>query len=146
MLTSSFAHNPFRIKIYVNSPSFEKYTSAVNSDLKSVNRAGFEEHLLSFEPKGISFDIEIQPFFFPGTSESAFEDDFSTSTSLEEIITNCYNEEKAKPDEFLSSAAEDSTAFLYFSFKKYFFLRAGSATQKIDLLLQLYRSKSFFPD
>ena len=57
--SSSFAPNLSIIKIDFEAPSFEKILSTVTSDLTSVRRSNFEEHFLTFEPRGISFDIEI---------------------------------------------------------------------------------------
>ena len=39
---------------------FKKNVYAANSNLESVNITYFEEHLLSFEPKEIDFDIGIE--------------------------------------------------------------------------------------
>ena len=65
---------------------FKNHLPTVISDLESVNSTDFEDHVPSFENKELNFDIELEPFVFPITSESTFEDDLRTSSVLEDLI------------------------------------------------------------
>ena len=134
-------------------PSFEKRLSAVVSGLESASSADVEVNFLSFDPKELKFGIKFKVLVFPCPSESTFEDDFSASSCLGELIATSSIERSPNTDEFLTSVTKDSTASPSIIHKKSFRPTSGecysegifsaSTLQIENRSLWLYPSESF---
>ena len=98
----------------------KSFFSTATSDPESSSSADFNKHLLSFDPKEIKFGIEFEPFIFPGTWESAFEDGISAPRTLEEPIVDSSNEESIKSYENLTLDSDKQKTSSFLSSEKNF--------------------------
>ena len=108
LLTSKDYLNSYSSSISINFDplSFEQHLSAVICDLESVDSDNYEEPLYGYEHEDSNIDNEFQHFASAGSKDSAFEDDLSTSSSLEYLIATTSRDICCKSDVILNSSKE----------------------------------------